>query len=790
MQVEFLREHFLGRKLFVEARGEAEEAHRWRAQATDVGAHGRSLSAEMRTLELRIADLQATNRLMEAELDKLRRQQQGWLQERSQHEETTLKLHAAEAEAARMPFLEQLIFELRGDTEALEQAQRKEAEARSEVAHRQASIREAKGNGVIGALKADLVPLKVVAAQDEVSSMHLNASRSPTLHVKPPRLKPVSSSSPSAHSYIGGFGIIPGGGFALRQDRIVGPRLRGLYRRPPCRRSSHRTASVAAFACITAVLFLISLCRVVRNNRTEFRVASRKLSDNGNQTDSNQSLVSCSDAEQESVESTSGEPPSPSSQAPQTFPQAEEVRMRALATPEGTSFSVGEDASGMDTGDQPSTSTGRGHKRLAGWRGSNLPPKKRKYPAFSDQHQASRSEAELTAAQGLLDLRKLIRPEYGTPKFAELPRDADLSLTEASPGTPSTQVLSPTLTQTPLSSKEPSQTSPHQLSLVRHNPSASPGLAGPSTVGASLGAGHQTSPALRESPSIPRNKKHPADNAGQEGHPATERDLRDDYSTTSGGEQASTDKDVLLHPEGVSASPEGFAAPAPEEQPSTSSAVSMPADSKPSSGHPFYRTPMVKPADQGVLRFHSNLQVPTSRFYPLMNEARALLVLPSLSSEQLDQLALVMQQLVSYGYHYERRSMSGERRGRVCQVFARRYFLLDTVLAGLSVLGESASGPWWEAFAGAVSHEADERQGGSRMKFLPVSRNRDLANRLGEALEILKAGKRLFAEETVNLKRELLFPPAAPRGFSRRRWDAWRKDDGDYRSTSANQHLL
>ncbi|KAL8424236.1 hypothetical protein Efla_006434 [Eimeria flavescens] len=431
----------------------------------------------------------------------------------------------------------------------------------------------------------------------------------------------------------------------------------------------------------------------------------------------------CYDTEQESVESTSGEPPSPSSQRPKHL-----------------------------------------HK-----------PR-------SDQHQpSSRSEAELTTAQGLLDLRKLIGPEYGTPKFAELPRDAAVSLSEASPGKPSTQVLSPTLPQTPLSSKEHSQTSPLQLSPVQHHPSSSPGLAGPSTVGASPGGGHQTSPALRESPSIPRNKKHPADNAGQEGHPATERDLRDYYSTTSGGEQASTDKDVLLHSVGVSASPKRFAAPAPEEQPSTSSVVSMPADSKSSSGHPFYRTPAV---NQAVRRFHPNLQVPTSRFYPLMNEARALLVLPSLSSEQLDQLALVMQQLVSYGYHYERRSMSGEGRARVCCVFARRFFLLDTILAGLSVLGESASGTWWEAFVGAVSHEADESQGGSRMSYLPVSRNRDLAHRLGEALGTLKAGNRLSAEETVNLKRELLFPPTAPRDFSHRRWDAWRKDDGDYRSAS------
>ncbi|KAL8440077.1 hypothetical protein Efla_004061 [Eimeria flavescens] len=114
------------------------------------------------------------------------------LLERSQHEETTRKLLAAQAEVSRMPFLDQQISELK---DALEQAPRNEAEA-SEVAHMEGSVREA--NGLTGALKDELVRLEVAAAQDEVSPLHLNAPRSPALHLKP-RLKPVSSSSPSPH---------------------------------------------------------------------------------------------------------------------------------------------------------------------------------------------------------------------------------------------------------------------------------------------------------------------------------------------------------------------------------------------------------------------------------------------------------------------------------------------------------------------------------------------------------------------------------------------------------------
>ncbi|KAL8439024.1 hypothetical protein Efla_002433 [Eimeria flavescens] len=79
--------------------------------------------------------LHGTNRLMEAELEILRRQQQLWLQERSQHEETKHRLLAAEAKEPRKPILEQQVEELKGHKETVEHAQLNEDKARSEVAH-------------------------------------------------------------------------------------------------------------------------------------------------------------------------------------------------------------------------------------------------------------------------------------------------------------------------------------------------------------------------------------------------------------------------------------------------------------------------------------------------------------------------------------------------------------------------------------------------------------------------------------------------------------------------------
>ncbi|KAL8424761.1 hypothetical protein Efla_001350 [Eimeria flavescens] len=108
-QIETLRKQIeADRQLLVEARGEAEEDHRWRDQ------------------------LQGTHRLMEAELETLRRHQQHWLQERSHHKETTHTLLAAEAEVSRMPILEQQIEELNAHKEALQQAELNEVKARSE----------------------------------------------------------------------------------------------------------------------------------------------------------------------------------------------------------------------------------------------------------------------------------------------------------------------------------------------------------------------------------------------------------------------------------------------------------------------------------------------------------------------------------------------------------------------------------------------------------------------------------------------------------------------------------
>ncbi|KAL8433586.1 hypothetical protein Efla_000730 [Eimeria flavescens] len=87
-QVEDLCKHIEGHQLLEETQGEAEEGHRRRDQVTEARTEVFSLTAELRAIKLRMSQLRETNWLMEAELGTLRRQQQLWLQEGSQHQET------------------------------------------------------------------------------------------------------------------------------------------------------------------------------------------------------------------------------------------------------------------------------------------------------------------------------------------------------------------------------------------------------------------------------------------------------------------------------------------------------------------------------------------------------------------------------------------------------------------------------------------------------------------------------------------------------------------------------
>ncbi|KAL8439791.1 hypothetical protein Efla_006705 [Eimeria flavescens] len=96
------------------SRREAEEDHRGRDQVAEARSEVSSLTAELRDMELLTSQLQGPYRLMEAELETLKRHQQLWLQKRSRHEENMHRLLAAEAKAARTPSLEQQVEELKG----------------------------------------------------------------------------------------------------------------------------------------------------------------------------------------------------------------------------------------------------------------------------------------------------------------------------------------------------------------------------------------------------------------------------------------------------------------------------------------------------------------------------------------------------------------------------------------------------------------------------------------------------------------------------------------------------
>ncbi|KAL8439211.1 hypothetical protein Efla_005986 [Eimeria flavescens] len=127
-----------------------------------------------------------------------------------------------------------------------------------------------------------------------------------------------------------------------------------------------------------------------------------------------QETIVCSDTEEESDETTSRAPPPPQSQLPPTGPEAEDLKAPALAATKGASYSAGGNALETDNeDDQPSTSTGRRRKRLAGLQESQLPLKKRKLLFRSADDQPSSASPAEGEASGVS--QKPRKPGDGSP---------------------------------------------------------------------------------------------------------------------------------------------------------------------------------------------------------------------------------------------------------------------------------------------------------------------------------------------------------------------------------------
>ncbi|KAL8427495.1 hypothetical protein Efla_007322 [Eimeria flavescens] len=502
----------------------------------------------------------------------------------------------------------------------------------------------------------------------------------------------------------------------------VGPQLTAFAsfcKGQSCKGRDRQTALLVALAFVTVILFFISVCRMIRNDGGVFLEAARRLSGTGNYFESSQAVLMCSDAEGESDESTSTEASPPLGQVTPTPPKAKRVKMTGTALTAQAGFSTeGEDAWGTHTeDDQQSTRTGMGRRSCAGQRVSNHSPKNRKQPASSgDQRRPSMSAAEVEAADALLMLQQPHDGSYETSEVAVLAPTSHLAPTpQALPGKPTTQLPPPMMPSLQLIVKEFLLSRPPHKPAVHEQPFGSSGLGQPSALGASAEGDSPTERASQEGSDISQGGKQSAHKASDEEHRATKPELRDNTDVSLQGGELSTNSGVSLHPGGVLADQDDSDSAAQEEQPRLSSSAQLATVDRPIDGHPFYRIPAVNPSDKAMQRFYpertASFSLSCRRLPLVMEEARQLLVRDSLTSRELDLLNITVQQLMAYGYYHEGLDLAKQSSSRVCYTLGRRFLLVDTVIAGLQVLGVTPNGPWWDQFTTAVSHEVGSRPG-------------------------------------------------------------------------------
>ncbi|KAL8436651.1 hypothetical protein ACSSS7_001581 [Eimeria intestinalis] len=223
-----------------------------------------------------------------------------------------------------------------------------------------------------------------------------------------------------------------------------------------------------------------------------------------------------------------------------------------------------------------------------------------------------------------------------------------------------------------------------------------------------------------------------------------------------------------------------------EQQSSTSSAEeASPIPSGPRT-HPYYRVPTVDSKLLEVRRFipeqATSYGLAFTNLRSQLRRLRELLVKETLDPTQLDEVAQRVTNILSCMYHYDRVPTEAESPSIATRSLGRRFLALDAVVASLNLLGESACGPWWEQIMDVIPEDTREY---ATTSTRPASLfHKNLLEKLNRALHILKTGKRLSEEETIEIKRALFLSPYKPANFKDPQWDPWREDDKNFAGSS------
>lgn len=193
--------------------------------------------------------------------------------------------------------------------------------------------------------------------------------------------------------------------------------------------------------------------------------------------------------------------------------------------------------------------------------------------------------------------------------------------------------------------------------------------------------------------------------------------------------------------------------------------------------HPYVRVP---PLQEGVTPRAWRPQIVLSQMQwasgsqPAMLEIRRLLLLPSLSSTDLERLMDAGEELANY--LYRRMTVVPLLKAPAKAVKERGVkFLMFSALHSIAQVVGRGTPPWWPAVAEAALEGCENVP-----EEPPVSRSRRvyaLARDLSAALALYKSGSAPPPENIIRLKRALFFNVEGPEYFRRRQWDPWREDD-------------
>ncbi|KAL8431260.1 hypothetical protein ACSSS7_005408 [Eimeria intestinalis] len=206
--------------------------------------------------------------------------------------------------------------------------------------------------------------------------------------------------------------------------------------------------------------------------------------------------------------------------------------------------------------------------------------------------------------------------------------------------------------------------------------------------------------------------------------------------------------------------------------------------SDPASGehrmHPFVRIPPLQP---GVTPRPFRDHLPPSplmdaRFPRLMRGIRIMLLKPSLSQADADELVRLSESLVDFARQQMTDTVSSLGVSMAINCLGRRFLLFSMLYMASQTLRQSwPSATWWSELAAIVTHDFPYSQ---KQEASMNPERRALAKKLISAIRLYKSGIAPSIKTIIDLKRSLFCSSFTSPRFKESKWQDWRFDDASY----------